>query len=299
MPVSHVHVVAAALGGAALSAGGPSHAAFTGITFEQDSFALDGVTPLAALQMPSDFRVFNIYATFSQPLDQAIGVSGSPEIPFCVFVQGQETSFYNHPLGDPSGGPQHQLFINLVPELNWDSFFTIGARSVEELGFIPGHGSVILEYTPEVFLGPPDSGKWGAGEIGMDMGWSVPVEGPSSFAGPDLRVLLMRLTVQEPAKVIEGSFGVLTVLDGVVQAPVPGSFKTALPAPGVSALLVLAGLAGGRRRPRSFRGGPALHRASRLPPLDPVAGPGSLAGWRALGERMLGSRARSKEGKTR
>jgi hypothetical protein len=228
-----------------------SGAAYTGITFEQDLFGLDGVTPLAALGMPASFRVYNIYATTSQPDDQIIGVIGSPEFPFSVFVQGQQTAFFNVPVGPDH--PVHTRELLMNPALNWDSFMTIGAKVQEEFGQTPQGNPISLQVPPGT-PGPPDSGKWGGGVVGMNMAWVLPpVVGdpptppPSSIAGPDLRVLIMRLTVQEPGKVIEGSFGILSVTGGVLQEPLPGSFK-ALPAPGALAVLAALALPSLRRR---------------------------------------------------
>jgi MYXO-CTERM domain-containing protein len=244
--------------GASLLMAGKSEAAYTGITFEIDTFALNGATPLAALGMPAAFRVYNIYATTSLPTDQIIGVIGSPEFPFSVFVQGQSTSFVNLDPGQGGGDQPPTAFIaGIVPASNWDSFYTLGAKVREEFGVDPQGNPIALQVPPGV-PGPPNDGKWGAGAIGMNMAWVLPptigtppIPPPSSVAGADLRVLIMRLVVANDSKVIQGSFGVLSVTGGTPQDPLPGSFKTAVtPAPGALALLGLAGLAGFSRRRR-------------------------------------------------
>lgn len=245
--------------GTSLMMAGTSDAAYTGISFEIDLFALDGTTPLAGLPgFPVGTTVYNIYADTSLPTDQIIGVIGSPEFPFSVFVQGQSTSFVN--LAPQQGGSDQAptaFIAGVVPASNWDSFYTIGAKVQEDYG-MDNQGNAIELQVPPGVPGPPNSGKWGAGAPGMNMAWVLPPTignppepPPSSVAGADLRVLIMRLVVANPTKVIQGSFGVLSVTGGVPQDPLPGSFKTAVvPAPGALALLGLAGLAGFSRRRR-------------------------------------------------
>jgi hypothetical protein len=223
---------------------------YIGITWEIDPFALDGVTLLTDLPGYDGQQVHNIYAQFDDPLDQGLGVVGTPTHPFSVFNQGTTAGFFNIPCAcDPNLLPPSMFLVSIMPGLNWDSFLTVGAKYSDEF-------SAQVIFTPGL-MGPPGQGKWGAGAIGMNMGWFLPPTNelgeppPETQAGADGRVLFMRLTTMNPAHVIEGSFGVLVVEDGVI-SEVPGAFKTALvPAPGGLALVVLAGLGWRRRRPLS------------------------------------------------
>lgn len=252
MKVKSVAMVAGV--GASLLLAGQARADYLGITWELDAFALNGVTPLVGLPGYAGQQVYNVYASFDQPTDQAVGVVGTPTNPFSVFVQGQDTSFFNIPAA--AGGadtPPSVFFATLVPSLNWDSFYTIGSKFSDPFGTPGNDALVVAPGTP----GPNNTGKWGGGPIGMNMAWTLPPTNGQGLPQPltlpvNGRVLLMRLSLaaDDPAKVIEGSFGVLTFSDGVgVESP--GSFKTIVPAPGAMALLGLAGLAGYSRRRRS------------------------------------------------
>jgi hypothetical protein len=190
--------------------------------------------------------VYNIYAEFSSPLNQAVGVVGTPSHPFSIFVQGQSAAFYNSAGASGNDAPSatEAQFIN---DINWDSFYTIGKKL--EPYSTP---LIVAPGTP----GPTSTGKWGGGAIGMNMAWTLPPTTPQGAPTPETlavggRVLLMRLAVNNQAKVIQGSFGVL-IFDENGGAEVGGEFKTILlPAPGALALLGLAGLAGFSRRRRS------------------------------------------------
>lgn len=252
MKVKSVAMVAGV--GASLLLAGQASAEYLGITWEKDPFALNGVTPLDTLPGYAGQSVYNVYALFDNPLDQAVGVVGTPTNPFSVFVQGNNSGFFNVPAAQGGANtPPTALFATLVPSLNWDSFFTIGTKFSDPFGTPGNDNLVIAPGTP----GPADDGKWGAGPIGMNMAWTLPptnsdgLPQPLTVAGADGRVLLMRLAVDNQTKVIEGTFGVLTFSGGVGEES-PSSFKTVeVPAPGAMALLGLAGLAGFSRRRRS------------------------------------------------
>ena len=61
---------------------------FTGVVAELDEYGLDGVTPLTEIPGYAGEVVYNIYATFSDPDDQCVGVVGSPDNPFQVGTVG-------------------------------------------------------------------------------------------------------------------------------------------------------------------------------------------------------------------
>jgi MYXO-CTERM domain-containing protein len=252
MKVKSVAMVAGV--GASLLLAGQARADYLGITWEKDPFALNGATLLADLPGYGGQSVYNIYAEFSQATDQAVGVVGTPTNPFSVFVQGQDGAFVNTPPGMGGADTPPSVFLSTIqPSLNWDSFYTIGSKFSDPFGTPGNDALVVAPGTP----GPNGPGKWGAGAIGMNMAWTLPptngqgLPQPLTVAGASGRVLLMRISVANQAKIVEGSFGVLTFSDGVGSES-PGSFKTVeVPAPGAMALLGLAGLAGFSRRRRS------------------------------------------------
>lgn len=222
-------------------------AALLGITFEKDPFALNGTTLLTDLAGYAGQSVYNIYAEFSDPGDRLVGVVGSPASPFSVFTQ-QGTGFFNSTM---AGGntPPSAIEAQFVPSVNWDSFYTIGVK-------LSGQFSTPLLVAPGT--PGPSTDPWPptGNPAATNMAWTLPptlpnmMPPPETVAGPDGRVLIMRLSVMNQSKSIEGSMGLLWFTpQGMPNQANNVSFKTAeVPTPGAIALLGLAGLAGCRRR---------------------------------------------------
>ena len=210
---------------------------FTGIEVEEDPFALDGVTLLSDLGI-TGVRVLNIYAAFTNLNDQAIGVVGNPNNPFTVFTS-DGSGFINAELG--TDRPPAQAIAELVPEVNADSFYSIGNRLLD-VGPSWSNGD---GFTDNVVVAPgtpgPNEDPWGGGND--NMAWTVrptlpPPSGgpdeptPQSVAGnwPGNRVLLMRLVVNEGVDVA-GSFGLFVNETNVGLAKIVAFFSSAeLPA---------------------------------------------------------------------
>jgi MYXO-CTERM domain-containing protein len=237
--------------GGTLLMGSASDAALLGVTFEKDQFALNGTTLLSDLPGYAGQSVYNIYAEFDNAADRAVGVVGSPTSPFSVFTH-QGSGFFNVPGAQGGADTPPSMFIaGLQPALNFDTFFTIGAKFSDEFST----PLLVAPGTPG-----PNTDPWPAAgnPAATNMAWTLPPTlpngspPPETVAGPDGRVLLMRLSVMDQSKSIEGSFGLLWFdalglphQDGV-------SFSTAqVPVPGALALLGLAGLSAGRRRRRA------------------------------------------------
>jgi MYXO-CTERM domain-containing protein len=227
-----------------------SQGGFAGMLAEQDIYALNGITLLQDLPGYAGQRVFNIYALVENINDQVVGVVGTPSHPFSVSTS--DGSGFINSVGASGNDAPSTTEAQFINDINWDSFYTIG-KNLEPYST----PLIVAPGTP----GPSDTGKWGDGSIGQNMAWTLPpttpqgAPTPETLAGPSLRVLVMRLSVQGAGGVsgqteISGQMGLL-VFDGPsgVGTEEGGFFTTApLPAPGAMALLALAGLAGGRRR---------------------------------------------------
>jgi hypothetical protein len=184
--------------------GGPAHADLVGVVWERDLFALDGVTPLSDLPGYSGQAVYNIYAHFDDETDQAVGVDGSPTNPFSVYtIEG--SGFVNTP---PLAGdtPPSSAVAKAIPSVNWDSFMTIGVKLSDQFST----PLIVRAGTPG-----PNTDSWPTSPAtSMNMAWVLPpsVDGqptPETFAGPNLRVLIMRIVVDDGSVGIEGHFGLL------------------------------------------------------------------------------------------
>lgn len=244
--------------GCAMLFAASAQATLVGITFEKDPFSLDKQTLLADIPGYAGQSVYNIYAQFTNPQDQAVGVVGTPTNPFHVFTQNGG-NFFNVPSAQGgSNVPPTAFAAGFNQLLNLDSFFTVGVKFQDDFYTGDATALVIAPNTPG-----PNGNSWGGGVIGMNMAWTLPptigvppVKTPETLAGNDQegqnRVLLMRLTVENQEKAIEGQFGLLWFDgDSGVGSETGVTFKTvAIPAPGALALLGLAGLAGVSRRRR-------------------------------------------------
>ncbi len=99
---------------------------------------LTGSTPadfigLTTVSKPNEFgiRVCNVYVEFDQPgVDHIEGVAGTLNSPLTISVIGG--SFFQH---DPVGTdtPPNPILFDFFPELRYDTFVTIGVKSINEI----------------------------------------------------------------------------------------------------------------------------------------------------------------------
>ena len=77
-------------------------------------------------------HTFRVYAQFSNPNDQLISVFGTAASPLSV---ASSTSFYQDANGGPTSGGSNPLLFPGFPNLEWDSFVTIGSDDNNISGF--------------------------------------------------------------------------------------------------------------------------------------------------------------------
>ena len=184
----------------------------------------------------ADFTV-DVFAQFSSGADFLAAVAGTP-------IPGEELDFtvtggtyYQNPAGNPFIAP-NEFFFALYPSLEYDSFVDIGMW--DSGGGTDATATIGLDWSATALTST--NGSW---YVAPSEAQGTPLE----YAPGDYRVLVARLSVDADAPdVVEitGTARYQYFEDGVAGSAVGGF--TFIPAPGVLALLGLAGLAGTRRR---------------------------------------------------
>jgi hypothetical protein len=207
-----------------------AHADFTGVSVTAKANAFD-------------LYVVNVYAEFDDPLQggRVKSVAGTPVAPMNINVVGGE--FYNHQFGtDKAPGT---ALITVFPSLAYDSFFTIGIKSVAA-GQVNALNLVNMPFLAGTSVGTTN-GSWGL----------VPPTAPQGnaydpincFPG-DGRVLIGQFSLVIPES---GPYGVtgeflIGMFDNETTWIEYISFSSIVPGPGALGLIGLAGLASTRRR---------------------------------------------------
>lgn len=174
------------------------------------------------------FWVVNIYGTFDSEGDRLLSVIGAD------YSSAGDQLLYQNPFG--AGVEPNPLLFVPFPDLQWDSFVTIGHKT-EVVG------------QPTTSLDP--DGEWTAS--GFAGGYFIPGDAPQGLAGASLKVLIAQLTIQDPnaSAGVQGTATVAWEGGGIAGGGTQFDeieFLVTIPAPGALALLGLAGLAGRRRR---------------------------------------------------
>ena len=158
------------------------HAQFIGLESEVHATSYYGTT-------------YRIYAEFGSATDECVAVYsvGADEDNPVTLELGVTTSFYQNGLGANLGSDINAFFLMLIPEIGYDSWFTIGSETSDDPtitsigmtaafsefnlgnGFILGEGSV--------------GGTW----------YITPGLNPLAFAGDDGMVLLGQFTAADDA----------------------------------------------------------------------------------------------------
>jgi hypothetical protein len=207
------------------------------------SRACGGFVGLDVVSKPNPFGllVCNVFAVFDRPgQDFFLAVSGKPQGPISIDVVGG--TFYQHPQGGDTA-PLAAL-VDLFPSLAYDSFVTIGVKSVglggqpeDHLTLSPGW----LGFGPSTL--PPSPGA--------NAGWAVtPGQpqadpfNPSFFAG-DGHVLIGQFSTAN-GTAISGMMQLLVISNGVLLSQLVNFIH--VPSPGGLPLLMAASLLARRRR---------------------------------------------------
>lgn len=144
----------------------------------------------AEVHATSEFgTTYRIYATFDSPTNELIAVygtvGGEENAPLSILTT---TSFFNSGLGSNFGEYINPAFFPVFPEVQYDSWFTIGTEDTNGSGgvnsvglepYLPGFNSG-NGFTIDTFLG----GSW----------FVIPGSSADAIAGDDNRVLVAQLT---------------------------------------------------------------------------------------------------------
>ena len=127
-------------------------------------------------------HTFRVYAQFSNPNDQLVSVYGTSDSPISV---SSTTSFYQDPLGGPTAEGSNPLLFETYPNLEWDSFITVGAPDNSSTGI----QSAGLDY------GVFESGGTLQSDAITGGSWFVfPDQEPQAFPDAQGRVLIGQFT---------------------------------------------------------------------------------------------------------
>jgi hypothetical protein len=185
---------------------------------------------------PYSLVVCNVYAMFDRPgEDQMLAVYGSAEYPLNIFVEGG--TFYNSLFGNDSA--PNPVIIDVFPSLAYDSFYTIGKKTLtgDELTLTVGLPQLMgrsIETTVAGWALVPNAPQ------------GDPFDPVNSFPGNG-QILIGQFSTADGTG-IGGTFGLQFLSNGVIEDAVVSFFH--VPAPGTLALLGAACLSGAKRRRR-------------------------------------------------
>ncbi len=194
---------------------------------------------------PFNFLVCNVYAIFDRPgEDRVEAIAGTMDNPLRIEVIGG--SFYNTPNVGTDQAPSTFL-ITLFPELAFDTFVTIGVKSVGTAGQPKDN----LTITPGFPVGiggsvfTTDAAGWGVTPLEAQ---GDPFDQAASFPGNG-QILIGQFTGTPGSTAIQGTFLFQYTSNGnQFQQSIVSFFH--VPTPGALALLGTAGVLGARRRRR-------------------------------------------------
>ncbi len=183
-------------------------------------------TGISTASKPNPFGllVVNVYANFDRPgQDHMIAVAGTPNTPLQIDVFGGV--FYNHPFGYQTA--PLDLLVQSFPSLAFDSFVTIGVKSVGQPNGQPVDNTIL---TPNY---PPIKGNQ---KFSDSSGWAItpvdpqgnPFDPVNSFPGNG-QILIAQFSTAD-GFAIEGQFLISAISNGTaMQAQV--SFQHMLEPP--------------------------------------------------------------------
>ncbi len=215
-------------------------------------FADAGFVGIKVTGKPNPFGILvcNVYAIFDRPgEDRMESISGSAANP--VFIEVHNGTFYNTPNVGTDQAPTTFL-IGLFPSLAFDTFVTIGVKSVGTNGQ-PKDNLNIPPSFPVGITGSTLSGPNPGDEF--KPGWGVapfeaqgdPFDPVNSFPGNG-QILIGQFATSN-GSAISGTFVIQYTSNGAQFQQSVGSFFH-VPGPGALAALGAAGLMGTRRRRR-------------------------------------------------
>ena len=159
----------------------------SGYTTDVEGYAVD-VEEVAVNGIPG-YNTYRIYITTPNATDQVSAVTGQGENPMIISTTGD---FYQHPNGGVFPNGINPILFDFVPEIQYDSWFTIGIDGVPNTAL--GQSSIQGLPEPEPWSIPFESGNGFTIDDVIGSGWFVNPDATNGIAGDDQRVLLAQLT---------------------------------------------------------------------------------------------------------
>jgi len=212
-------------GVASLLFAGAASAGYVGMSGEV--VAVDGI---------ADSQTIRVYADFGDAADQLNAVYGDAAHTLSI---GASSSFYQNPFGGAVSNDINPALYAAFPSLVYDSWVTIGLEDQV--------GNAMLNIGVDF----DDFENNGGGMTTSNGSWFATPDDAQVVAGAELRVMIGQFTVMGAGGTVSGVINMQGKnADGSnwVANDVAFEFGDVIPAPGVLALLGIAGLAGRRRR---------------------------------------------------
>jgi hypothetical protein len=148
------------------------------------------------------FDNYQLFANFTDPNDQLLYVAGTGGHTLTLDSGGG--GFYQNKFG--SDVPPPQFLIDAFPDLEWDSYFTIGTNVSDD-----GQPPVLSPgFPPAAFNDGSDAVTTTNG------GWLLGIPDPETFAGADLQVLIGRFSVAS-GNTFSGTLGEINTFVGGIE----------------------------------------------------------------------------------
>ncbi len=142
----------------------------------------DGLSfELVASDAVIGFDTYRVYANFTNPFDQVVAVYGQDVNPLSISTTG---TFYQNPGGGPTSSNINPALYGVVPELEYDSWVTIGTESQPNSLNVLGVDFSSYELGSALLINDAFGGGW----------FVIPDSEPTAFPDGTGRVLLGQFT---------------------------------------------------------------------------------------------------------
>ena len=159
----------------------------SGYTTDLPGYGVD-VEEVAVNGIPG-YNTYRVYITTPNATDKVSAVTGQTENPMFIETTGD---FYQHPNGGVFPNGINPILFGFIPEIQYDSWFTIGIDGVPNTAL--GQGSVQGLPEPQPWSASFEAGNGFVIDDIIGSGWFVNPDVTNGIAGDDHRVLLAQLT---------------------------------------------------------------------------------------------------------
>lgn len=135
------------------------------------------------------YTTYRVYITTPNATDKVSAVTGQTQNPLFVETTGD---FYQHPNGGVFPNGINPILYSFVPEIQYDSWFTIGIDAAPVSGL--GQGNIQGLPEPQPWSSVFETGSGFAIDDIIGSGWFVNPDVSNGVAGADHKVLLAQLT---------------------------------------------------------------------------------------------------------